>query len=56
MLTEADGKLPDAETIRLAFVAMLAHEVYTYVSLHLDLEEYNRLAKFEKLSLSTPTC
>ena len=39
MFTEADGKLPDAETMRLAFVAMLPYEVYTYVSLHLDMEE-----------------
>ena len=27
MFTEADGKLPDAETMRLVFVAMLPHEV-----------------------------
>ena len=46
--TEADGKLPDAETMRLAFVAILPHEVYTYVSLHLDMEEYNSLMKVEK--------
>jgi hypothetical protein len=39
LFTEADGKLPDSETMRLAFVAMLPHEVYTYVSRHLDMEE-----------------
>ena len=40
LFTEADGKLPDAETMRPAFVAMLPHEVYTYVSLHMDMEKY----------------
>ena len=48
LFTEADGKLPDAETMRLAFVAMLPHEVYTYVSFHLDMEEYDSLMKLEK--------
>ena len=49
LLTEADGKLPDAETMRLAFVAMLWHEVYTYVSLHMDMEEYGSVGKLEHL-------
>ena len=49
MFTEADGKLPDPETMRLAFVAMLPHEVYTYVSLHLDMEEYDSVGKLKNL-------
>ena len=51
MFMEADGKFPDAETMRLAFVAMLPHEVYTYVSLHLDMEEYDSVGKLEKFVL-----
>ena len=35
--------------MRLAFVAMLPHKVYTYVSLHFDMEEYDSLMKLEKL-------
>ena len=37
--------------MRLAFVAMLPHEVYTYVSLHLDTEEYLTLPKLEKFAV-----
>ena len=32
LFTEADGKLPEPETMRLVFVAMLPHEVYSYPS------------------------
>ena len=48
---EADGVLPSAEIIKLAFVSMLPHEVYTYVSLHLYTEEYSTLPKLEKFVL-----
>ena len=48
LFTEADGKLPDPEIMRLGFVGMLPHEVYTYVSLHLDMEEDNSLGKLKQ--------
>ena len=51
IFTEANGVLPDAETMRLAIVAMLPHEVYTYVSLHLDDEQYATIGKLKKLVL-----
>jgi hypothetical protein len=51
LFTEADGTLPDSETMRLAFVAMLPHETYTYVSLHVDMAEYDNLMKLEKFVL-----
>ena len=47
MFAEADGKNPDPETTRLAFVAMLPHDVYTYVLVHLDMEEYDSVGKSE---------
>ena len=35
--------------MKLASVAMLPHEVCTYVSLYFDTEEYSTLPKLEKL-------
>ena len=51
LFVEADGALPSAEIMKLAFAAMLPHEVYTYVSLHLDTDEYSTLPKLEKFVL-----
>ena len=51
LFTEADGKLPEPDIIRLSFVGMLPHEVSTYVSLHLDMQEYKSLGKLNKFVL-----
>ena len=51
LFTEAEGRLPESEIMRLAFVGMLPHEVYLYVSLHLDMEEYDSLRKLKKFVL-----
>ena len=51
IFTEADGKLPDGETLHLAFLGMLPQEVYTYVALHLDSGEFGTADKLEKFVL-----
>ena len=37
LITQANGKLPEPEIMRLAFAGMLPHEVYTDLSLHPDM-------------------
>ena len=51
MFVEADGVLPAPDLEGLALVDMLPAEINIYVTMHMDLPEYDTLQKLRRLVL-----
>ena len=51
MFLEADGSEPSDEQKRLTFIQMLPGDIATYVSMHMELEEYRTFTSLKRFAL-----